>query len=84
MALDRETDSAWQRLEDWYESVKAGYRSRPHELTVTRIASDRLRVLDSRFGKLQEHLLAGADAAIHDFCHSASKKERISAGTGLG
>jgi radical SAM superfamily enzyme YgiQ (UPF0313 family) len=83
MALDRETDSAWQELEDWYEGLKARCRSRPHELTVTRIAPDRLRVLDNRFGELKEHLLAGADATIHDFCHSARKKERIAAGTGL-
>jgi len=83
MTLDRETDSAWQELEDWYEGLKARCRSRPHELTVTRIAPGRLRILDSRFGELQEHLLAGAEATIHDFCHSARKKEHIEAGTGL-
>ena len=84
MALDRETDAAWQELEDWYGRVKAEDRSRTRELTVARIAPDRLRILDSRFDKLQEHFLAGAEAEIHDVCHSASNKERISAVTGLG
>ena len=83
MALDPETDRAWQELDDWYEGLKAQCRSRPHELTVTRIAPDRLRILDSRFGELQEHLLAGADATIHDVCHSARKKEHIVADSGL-
>ena len=83
MNLDRETDKAWQELEDWYEDLKARCRSHPHQLAVTRIAPDRLRVLDSRFGELREHLLDGADAMIHDFCHAPRKKEHIESGTGL-
>jgi radical SAM superfamily enzyme YgiQ (UPF0313 family) len=83
LALDPQTDAAWQELEEWYEGLKARCRSRPHELTVTRIAPDCLRVLDSRFGELQEHLLAGSEATILDFCHSARKREHIVAGTGL-
>jgi radical SAM superfamily enzyme YgiQ (UPF0313 family) len=83
MTLDRETDMAWQELDEWYEGLKAQRRSRPAELTVTRIAPDRLRILDSRFGEHKEYFLTGADAAIHDFCHSARKKEHIQAGTGL-
>jgi radical SAM superfamily enzyme YgiQ (UPF0313 family) len=83
MALDPEIDGAWRELDDWYEGLKARCRARPHQLTVTRIAPDRLRVLDSRFGELQEHLLIGADATIYDFCHSAHKNAPIAASTGL-
>ena len=83
MTLDRETDIAWRELDKWYEDLKAQCRVRPHELSVTRIGPDRLRVLDSRSGELQEHVLTGTDASIHDFCHTARKKEHIEAGTGL-
>ena len=85
MALDRETDAAWQELEDWYGSVKVEYGSRARELSVARIAPDRLRILDSRFDELQEHILAGAEAAIHDVLpfrpatRSASPPSRASA-----
>ncbi len=83
MTLDQETDLAWRELDKWYEGLKVQCRARPHELRVTRLGPDRLRVLDSRFGELQEHLLTGTDATIHDFCHAARKKEHIEVGTGL-
>jgi len=83
MALDPAVDSAWQELDDWYEGLKERCRARPHRLTVTRIAPDRLRILDSRFGEPQEHFLTGADVTIYDACHSARKEEHIAAASGL-
>ena len=83
MALDRETDSAWQELEDWYEGAKALSRSRPQDLTVRRIEPDCLRVQDTRFGNSQEHLLTDADATIYDSRHSPLRTDHIVARTGL-
>jgi radical SAM superfamily enzyme YgiQ (UPF0313 family) len=83
MALHPAIDRAWQELDDWYEGLKARCRSGAHQLTVARIAPDRLRILDSRFGELEEHFLTGADATIYDFCHSPHKEEHIAASLGL-
>jgi len=83
LALDSRTARAWQELEEWYDALKAQCRVNPPELTVRRIAPGRLRVFDSRFEQVHEHILVGADAMLLDVCHSPSRKVRIVADTGL-
>jgi radical SAM superfamily enzyme YgiQ (UPF0313 family) len=83
LKLGREIRRAWLSFKRDYERERARHATRQPRLDLARVGSDRLRITDSRDGKMSYHDVSGAAARIYDACHSGLKLGEIARTTGL-
>jgi len=79
----RDVRRTWSSFEREYERARAQRKARRPRLEVMRVASDTLRITDTRDGKMLCHDFSGAAAWIYDACHCGLKLGGIVQATGL-
>jgi radical SAM superfamily enzyme YgiQ (UPF0313 family) len=82
LRLGREVRRAWVSFKRDYERERARHAIRQPRLDLERVGPDRLRITDSRDGKMSHHDVSGAAARVYDACHGGSKLDGIARATG--
>jgi hypothetical protein len=80
----REAARAWNAFARQYTRELARHAAERPRLDVVRIAPDRLRIADTRHGRMRYYDLSGDAAQIYDACHAGLKLDAIAQATGIG
>jgi hypothetical protein len=79
----REVMRAWSAFARQYARELARHKAERPRLDVVRIAPDRLRIADTRHGRMRYHDVSGDTARIYDACHAGLTLDQVARATGL-